>query len=258
VRVAAGYPKTSTDVPPPSGPVPFELDHGTQCAAMAASVAPGALIRSIAVDDGAGGYPFDDVLAALDLLVDRVCTQGAQGLDVVSISLADQANVASETCGIDATQASCFARHVENLGAFGIVVAVSAGNSGLDEAVEFPACVANALTVGATDGQFARRAGYSNWGVLVDVAAPGSDVLLPGWTYSLPSGTSIATPFAAGLVARLRAKHPASEAADVVDALVRNGEPYFASAQLPQVLVPEVRVDKADAWLGQQGTPGGG
>ena len=72
----------------------------------------------------------------------------------------------------------------------------------MDVTLTSPASTLEAITVGAsdiTDG----RAYYSNFGPLVDIFAPGSNVT-SAWNdggYAVHSGTSMATPHVAGLVA---------------------------------------------------------
>lgn len=58
----------------------------------------------------------------------------------------------------------------------GVFLAVAAGNDNYDAASYSPASEATACTVGATDYTDA-RAYYSNYGRLVDIFAPGSDIL---------------------------------------------------------------------------------
>lgn len=78
-----------------------------------------------------------------------------------------------------------------------------------------PASEASACTVGATTSTDARSS-FSNYGQVVDVFAPGSNILstLPGGQTGSLSGTSMASPHVAGLAAYLAGLegYPGSEA----------------------------------------------
>ena len=60
--------------------------------------------------------------------------------------------------------------------ASGVVFVAAAGNAGMDVIDFTPAWVTDAVTVAASDHQD-RRAAFSNWGLGVDVTAPGTGVL---------------------------------------------------------------------------------
>jgi len=86
----------------------------------------------------------------------------------------------------------------------GITYAIAAGNSNANACNFSPARVRAALTVAATTSSDA-RATYSNYGVCVDVFAPGTSVT-SAWIGSITatntiSGTSMAAPHVAGICA---------------------------------------------------------
>ncbi|KAI0639444.1 serine protease [Trametes polyzona] len=88
----------------------------------------------------------------------------------------------------------------------GIHVTVAAGNSNTDAGSTSPARAPAAVTVGASTIADA-RASFSNYGSVVDIFAPGQNVI-SSWIGSTTatnniSGTSMATPHIAGLIATL-------------------------------------------------------
>jgi len=100
---------------------------------------------------------------------------------------------------------------------------VAAGNGNSDAAAYSPAGVPEAITVGATD-KFDSRAEFSNYGSTLDLFAPG--VSIPSaWIGSdlmiaTASGTSMAAPHVAGVVALYLQNHRTASPATVRSALV--------------------------------------
>ncbi|MCC6749520.1 MAG: S8 family serine peptidase [Deltaproteobacteria bacterium] len=113
----------------------------------------------------------------------------------------------------------------------GAIVVAAAGNQGIDGANIYPAAVPEVITVGATD-YASKRAGYSNYGKVVDLVAPGGDLgsKLPiqyqnkDWPagilstiyykssntfdYHFYEGTSQAAPLVAGVVSLMLTVNP--------------------------------------------------
>jgi subtilisin family serine protease len=164
--------------------------HGTHVAGTAAGatygVAKEAQIVSVRVLNNGGSGLWSDVIAGLEWIA-------SQQRGVVNLSLGGPKT--------EAVNEACAA-----LVALGFVVCVAAGNSDDDAALYSPASEPSVVTVGATyydhAGDF--RAAYSNWGP-VDIFAPGSDIQSACFGSDTAvcgkSGTSMATPHVAGVVA---------------------------------------------------------
>lgn len=97
----------------------------------------------------------------------------------------------------------------------GVLVVAAAGNSGTNRRT-FPAAFPGVLSVAASD-EADRQASFSNYGDWVRVAAPGANILstLHGNRYGRSSGTSMASPFAAGLAGLIWSRQPDLTAAQV-------------------------------------------
>ena len=93
---------------------------------------------------------------------------------------------------------------VANAVAAGVTFAVAAGNENSDACTRSPARTPSAITVGSTTNTDARSS-FSNWGTCVDIFGPGSSITSSWFTSNTAtntiSGTSMATPHVAGVVA---------------------------------------------------------
>jgi serine protease len=125
----------------------------------------------------------------------------------------------------------------------GTVVVVAAGNEAVNASNSSPANCSGVIAVAATN-RSGGRASYSNYGTIVDVAAPGGDsgtgggilstlnsgTTSPGSdTYASYMGTSMATPHVAGVVALMLAKNPALTPDDVEARLKSSARAFPAS-----------------------------
>lgn len=124
----------------------------------------------------------------------------------------------------------------------GIVFAAAAGNETANNDVtwSFPAnfttSLDNVVSVAAST-QSDARASFSNWGLAtVDVAAPGSMILSCGHdaddSYLYMGGTSMATPYVAGVIALMSARFPGETPAQLIERLRATVDPLPAWAGL--------------------------
>jgi subtilisin family serine protease len=108
----------------------------------------------------------------------------------------------------------------------GVTYVVAAGNSSSDASAYSPAGVVEAITVGATDRNDS-RAEFSNYGPTLDLFAPGVNIP-SAWIGSgnlmmaTATGTSMASPHVAGVVAQYLQNHRTASPAAVRSALVGN------------------------------------
>lgn len=183
--------------------------HGTHCAGTVGSrkygVAKKASLIAVKVlgDDGFGSW--SDIIAGIEWTVQQAAASGRPS--VISISI--------QGGGYDPVDQAAAAAV-----AAGVHFVVAAGNFNDNVQGYSPGRSPTALTVGATDISDA-KASFSNYGALVDIQAPGVDVYStyiggPDSFASL-SGTSMATPHVAGLVAYFISLNGNSSPAAMID-----------------------------------------
>jgi len=168
---------------------------------------------SVRVLNCQGTGAWSDVINGVNFVTWHRAQSAQQGVPAVAnMSLGGETNRA-----VDAA--------VRNSIRAGVIYVVAAGNGNSDASAYSPAGVAEAITVGATN-QSDARAEFSNYGPTLDLFAPG--VGIPSaWIggdlmIATASGTSMASPHVAGVVALYLQNHRTASPATVSSALVGN------------------------------------
>lgn len=206
--------------------------HGTHIAGIAAAkhndigvvgMAPGARLWAVKVLDSNGAGSISDIIAGIDYV-----TEHANEIDVVNLSFGCE-------CSSPALDEA-----INNAVAAGITFVVAAGNSNKDTSLFSPANNPSVITVSAiadSDGKCGAIgpstkygnddsfASFSNYGSVVDIAAPGVGILstYKDGKYAVLSGTSMASPHVAGAAALYSSQHHESTPAEIHSALISSG-----------------------------------
>ncbi|WP_314244496.1 type VII secretion-associated serine protease mycosin [Streptomyces sp. DSM 40907] len=189
------------------------IGHGTKVAGLIAArpqqgtgfvgLAPESTIIPIRQNDGQG----KGNAANLSQAIDHAVSKGAQ---VINISQDTDAQLSAD---------SDLGKSVQKAIAANVVVVASAGNDGMSgqKRKTYPAAFPGVLAVGASDRNN-ERAGFSQPGDFIGVAAPGVDMVstVPGFGQCIDNGTSFSAPYVAGVAALLRAKHADWSAQQIV------------------------------------------
>ena len=187
--------------------------HGTHVAGIVAAirnstgvagVAPGVGIIPVRVLDANGSGLISSVIAGIGFALESKA-------NVINLSLGSTTDVPALKNAI--TQATLS----------GVLVVAAAGNSGLSNAVSYPAAYPDVLAVASTTRSNAVSS-FSSRGSYVDIAAPGSSILSTynNGSYVYMSGTSMASPHVAGAAALLFAAHPQASPLQVSQALCQS------------------------------------
>lgn len=107
----------------------------------------------------------------------------------------------------------------------GVLVVAAAGNDGKSVEGFYPACLPGVISVGAT-GSNHQPAAFSNYGARL--MAPGVDIIstLPGSSYGIMSGTSMAAPFVSGIAGILYSVFPNKTSSQIAAALEKGRKEF--------------------------------
>lgn len=188
--------------------------HGTHVAGTVGGVTYGVAkevnLVSVRVFGCSGGASASRVIAAVEWV-----TANAVHPAVVNMSLGGEALDVLDNAVTSSIEA-------------GINYTISAGNNDNDACLKSPARTSGALTVGASDINN-NKAYFSNFGVCVDIFAPGVSITsaynLDDSANSIYSGTSMAAPHIAGMVALYLQEHLGATPEEVHSIVINNSTP---------------------------------
>ncbi|KAI9176182.1 hypothetical protein H9P43_006547 [Blastocladiella emersonii ATCC 22665] len=205
-----------------------ENGHGTHVAGLAASatwgVAKRARVVSVRVLDKNGAGTMSGILAGITWAANDAKLTGRTKVASLAIS-------APKTDALNMALSAAYDNR--------LVAAAAAGNSGTDACLESPASEPRVLTVGASDDKD-QWATWSNYGPCVKMVAPGVEVesTRMGGGSEVRSGTSMATGYAAGVLAQYTSEMYASGKMDptpkLVTAYVKNAGALWLIKGLPK------------------------
>jgi len=192
--------------------------HGTHVTGIAAAltnnsvgvagVAPAAKVVPVRVMDACGDGYMSDVADGI--------TWAAGGSIPTVPPNPNPAKVINVSLGGDGSCSPTYQDAINFAAKQGAVVVAAAGNTAIDTKRFQPANCVNVITVGATTS-IGATASFSNFGLAVDVAAPGNSIVstynngtssVGAEGYSTLSGTSMAAPFVTGIVALAQSVAP--------------------------------------------------
>jgi len=128
----------------------------------------------------------------------------------------------------DSAQSARYAAF-ETLRNYGVAPVVAAGNDSYTDSMNAPACLSNAVSVGALTTYSNTQAYFTNMNAQTTIFAPGYLIYSTGYDgeYTIISGTSQATPHVAGAFALLRSLRPNASVAQLVNALQASARPFY-------------------------------
>ena len=199
------------------------MGHGTHCAGIAAAVSNNGIgvasfsqnnefvtVTSIKVLGSRGGGTQQGILKGIIKAAD-------QGADVISMSLGGRTGDKGQ---------KAYQQAIEYANKKGAIVIAAAGNSNDNAKFYSPANAPGAITVTALDPDL-NRAAFSNYIQEVDygIAAPGVNIYstIPDNKYASFNGTSMATPYVAGLVGLMKSIRPKLTTKQAHDILKKTG-----------------------------------
>ncbi|KAJ3826824.1 peptidase S8/S53 domain-containing protein [Lentinula raphanica] len=211
--------------------------HGTHCAGTIASdsygVAKKAEVYAVKVLGSNGSGTMSDVIKGVEWATNSAVAKAKAGSSKHKGSVANMSLGGGKSPTLD----TAVNRATEK----GLHFAVAAGNENRDACNSSPAAAEKAITVGASTISD-ERAYFSNYGPCVDVFAPGLNIksTWPNNGINTISGTSMASPHTAGLLAYLLSIYPSvpfnPEVSNTTSPSAKDSEQQYAFTSMYKVL----------------------
>lgn len=209
------YYNTNSSNPPANGD-PSDWSHGTHCAGLSAAITDNEI--------GIASVGFNVSIIAIKAS-NNTNSNGIYGYPGIQYAANNGANVINMSWG-GSSYSQSEQNIINSIHNMGIVLVAAAGNDDVS-GPHYPSAYANVISVAATD-ENDKKSWFSNYGTTVDVSAPGGSGV-PGPSglmsttfnktaygyYDLMSGTSMASPVAAGLAGLILSINPALTPAQV-------------------------------------------
>ena len=193
------------------------VGHGTHCAGTIGSrtygVAKKANLIAVKVLGSDGSGSTSDVIAGVQWTVKQATAKAVAAAKEIALTGTTKYKGAVANMSLGGGKSPSLDLAVNRAVDAGLHFAVAAGNDNRDACNYSPAAAEKPITVGAST-LADERASFSNWGKCVDVFGPGLNILST-WIGSNTatntiSGTSMATPHTAGLLAYLLSIYPSA------------------------------------------------
>lgn len=211
-------------------PQDYSLDndgHGTNVAGIVLGVAPDTRIIALDVFRTDGLAYSSDVTAAIDWVIANKDTY-----NIVAMNLSLGSGAFTSPCTTDV-----YVSHISNARDAGILASIASGNDSYINAISSPACVPEAISVGAV---YDSNVGTKEWAIgctddstdadlvtcfsnsadFLTMLAPGAMITAAGIT---EGGTSQAAPHVAGAISVLREIYPSESTDAIINRLTNTG-----------------------------------
>jgi subtilisin len=209
--------------------------HGTHVAGIAVGnygrmtetsggVAPSANVMSIQVfqkDCSTGVCQLVSTYSDIMLSLEHVYSL-RNGFSIAAVNISIGGLNFTGTCDNEAPGVTAV---INSLRAASIATVIASGNAASPNAISFPGCISSAISVGSTTKE-SGISSYSNSASFLTLLAPGQSIAsaVPGGSYGVTSGTSMAAPHVAGAWATLKSAKPSATVSEVLAALNSGGQ----------------------------------